>query len=363
MAIRLPPLKIDYLRTLTDDTGVFQHAKFCIPKRNEGYTTDDNARALIAVVKYLKLRNDKTVKSLANIYLALLNHMQKQDGIFHNYLCYERTFLDGNGSPDAAGRALWACGCVMNSNLPKDMQLVAKDIFDRGLPWVFKSTSLRFIAAALTGLYEYYQVNSEDNIKQNAEQLGDSLVQHFKDQTKDDWYWFEPHLTYDNARLPQALFLAYTMVKKLEFRLVAEKAMDFMINTQIIDKIFVPVGNDGWYKRGGNRPFYDQQPLEAAAMVDAAVDGYIATKNRKYMDIAKKAFDWFMGKNSCKTVMYDNKTGGCYDGLSENYVNRNQGAESAIYYLLARMKLEEKRQMLKYQKRNELEISPVYQRV
>ena len=319
---------------------MFQHAKFCIPKRAEGYTTDDNARALIAAVRYHRLKRDPTMKRLASIYLAFLNHMQKPDGNFHNYLSYERTYLDVDGSEDSAGRTLWACGCAMNSDLPQDMRLVAKDIFDRGLPWVWKSISLRFYSAAIAGLCQYNQAIPNGALKECVEKLGDSLVQHFRDETKGDWRWFEPHLTYDNARLVQALFLAYIMVKKTEFLTVAEEGMDFLLKTQLVDGVFVPIGNDGWYKRGGNRPLYDQQPLEAAAMVEAAVDGYYASRNKRYLDAASRVFGWFLGKNSRNIMMYNPETGGCYDGLGADFVNPNQGGESSISYLLARLRLD-----------------------
>ncbi|MCW3982755.1 MAG: hypothetical protein NWE96_02025 [Candidatus Bathyarchaeota archaeon] len=319
---------------------MFQHAKLCIPKRGEGYTTDDNARALIAVVRYHRLKRDPAVERLASIYLAFLNHMQKPDGNFHNYLSYERTYLDVDGSEDSAGRALWACGCALNSALPRDMRLVAKDIFDRGLPWVWKSTSLRFYSAAIAGLYQYRQAVPNGDSAAHAEKLGDTLVQHFRDENKGEWRWFEPHLTYDNARLVEALFLAYLMVKKPVFLNVAEEAMTFLLETQLVDGVFVPIGNDGWFKRGGSRPFYDQQPLEAAAMVEAAVDGYLATKNERYLDVANVVFGWFLGRNSRNIMMYNPETGGCYDGLSADSVNTNQGGESSISYLLARLRLE-----------------------
>jgi hypothetical protein len=341
VALGLPTLKIDYLKAFTDDTGVFQHAKFCIPKRGEGYTTDDNARALIAAVKYYSLKSDPEIWKLAGTYLAFLNYMQKPDGNFHNYLSYERTFLDVDGSEDSAGRTLWACGCAINSKLPNGMRLVAKDIFDRSLPWVFKSVSLRFYSATIAGLYEYNESIPNNSFKEAAEKLGDAMVQHFHDESKESWRWFEPYLTYDNARLPQALFRAYSLVGKAEFLKVAEAAMEFLNNTHIVDGVFVPIGNDGWYKRGGNRPLYAQQPLEAAAMVDAAVDGYNITGNKVYLEVANKAFAWFLGKNSRNLVMYNEDTGGCYDGLDENSVNYNQGGESSISYLLARIRLEE----------------------
>lgn len=339
----MPPVKIDYLKVFTDDTGVFQHAKYCIPKRSEGYTTDDNARALVAAVRYHRLYGDAAINQLVHVYLAFLNHMQKSDGSFHNYLSYERSFLDVDGSPDAAGRTLWACGCTINSQLPQGMRSVASDIFDRGLPNVWKSVHLRLYSAVLAGIHEVYQAQPDESLIGSAEKLGDFIVAAFRDQCKDDWHWFEPHLTYDNARLPQALFLAYSLVQKQEFLDVAEQAMNFLLNTQMVEGVYVPIGNDGWYKRGGSRSMYDQQPLEAAAMVDAAVDGYYVTKEKRYLKAAEDIFGWYLGRNSRGAIMYDADTGGCYDGLAADCINKNEGSESSISYLLARLRLEETR--------------------
>ena len=339
--MRLPPLKIDYLLAFTDDTGIFQHAKYCIPRRNEGYTTDDNARALIACTRYHRLTNDPQMKSLANIYLAFLHHMQKADGNFHNYLGYERRFLDVDGSEDCMGRTLWSCGSTINSTLPKDMKLVAKDIFDKGLPWVWKTTSVRVYAFAILGLSEYFQATQDRKLTESIEKLADGLVQHYQDQVKDDWRWFEPHLTYDNARLPHALLIAYRMVGNQKYLDTAKESMDFLLKTQMVDGVFAPIGNDGWYKRGGKRAFHDQQPLEASGMVEAAIDAFYATKDRSYLKVADVVFEWFLGRNMEKAMLYNSETGGCFDGLCRNSVNLNQGAESSVSYLLARLKLEE----------------------
>ncbi|MCW3996854.1 MAG: glycosyltransferase [Candidatus Bathyarchaeota archaeon] len=350
MAIRLPPIKIDYLEALTDDTGVFQHAKYCIPKRSEGYTTDDNARALIVCTRYTKLKKEKRVERLAKIYLAFLNHMQKPEGSFHNYLAYERTFLDVDGSEDSMGRAMWSCGCTLNSTLPVYMKRAAKEMFDKALPWVFKSTSLRFYSFTILGLAQYNRAYPDNDIRVSIGKLADSLVQRYLDTAKDDWRWFETYLTYDNARLPQALFEAYDVVGKPNYLMVAEETMDFLLQTQMLEGVFLPIGNDGWYKRGENRAFYDQQPLEAAAMTDAAVDAFYATKNEVYIKVAASGFEWFLGKNSNKVMVYDPQTGGCYDGLNVVNVNMNQGGESSISYLLARLKLEELKQMIQTKK-------------
>ncbi len=341
MAIQLPPIRIDYLEALTDDTGVFQHAKFCIPRRNEGYTTDDNARALIVCTRHNQLSKDPRIERLGKIYLAFLNHMQKPEGNFHNYLAYERTYLDVDGSEDSMGRALWSCGCTINSDFPVFMKMAAKEIFDNGLPWVFKSTSLRFYAFTILGLAQYYRAHQEDELKADIEKLADSLVQRYQDETKGDWHWFESHLTYDNTRLSQALFEAYTVVGKPKYLDVARESMDFLLQTQVVEDVFSPIGNNGWYKRGENRAFYDQQPLEAAALSEAALDAYYATKDKSYPKIANLAFEWFLGRNSRNVTVYDAQTGGCCDGINLDRVNMNQGAESSISYLMARLKLEE----------------------
>ncbi len=267
--------------------------------------------------------------------------MQKPDGNFHNYLSYERTFLDVDGSEDCMGRTLWSCGAALNSTLPEGMKMVAKDIFDRCIPAVWKTTSLRFCSETMIGLAEYYQAIPDSNLKVNAEKLAESFLQRYQDETKDDWRWFEPHLTYDNARLSQGLFVAYSLLGKQQYLDVAVESMDFLLETLMIDGVFVPIGNDGWYKRGEKRAYYDQQPLEATAMVEAAVDAYYATSDSRYVDVAEKAFGWFLGENSRKIMMYNPESTGCFDGLAADKVNMNQGAESSISYLLARLKLEE----------------------
>ena len=344
MATRLPAIKIAYLESLTDDTGVFQHAKYSVPRRNEGYTTDDNARALIVCARHHCLKKNSRVARLANVYLAFLHYMQKPEGSFHNYLSYERGYLDVDGSDDSLGRALWSFGCVMNSNLPNDLRLVSKDIFDKGLPFVWKSTSLRCYAHTILGLCEYYRAYPDNNLKLSIEKLADNLIEQYQFETRDDWHWFEQHLTYDNARLPEALFEAYAIVDKQRYLDVAKASMAFQTNTQMVNGKFVPIGNNGWYKRGGERAFYDQQPLEACAMAEASIDAFYATKDKNYLKIADTAFQWFLGKNTNKAMMYNPVTSGCFDGITPGKINLNQGAESSISYLMARLKLEEVKQ-------------------
>ncbi len=343
--MRLPAVKMDYLQAFTDDTGVFQHGRHCIPKRGEGYTTDDNARALVACAQYSVIKNDEKNKKLAGIYLAFLNHMQKPDGNFHNYLSYDRRYLDVDGSDDCLGRALWGCGCAVNSGFSEDSKLVAKEIFYNALPCLDRSISLRAYASALLGLYNCYNAKMED-LFGVTEKLADRMVEQYQNEAKADWRWFEPYLTYDNARLPQALFDAYMVTKKKVYLDVAKESFEFILDTLVVEGVFVPIGNKCWYTLGGERTFYDQQPLEAAAFVDAAAEGYYATKNILYAEAAVLGFEWFLGRNTRNLVMYNAETGGCFDGLMVDSVNCNQGAESSISYLMARLKIDELQRFL-----------------
>lgn len=345
MAIKLPAVKISYLLNMTDDTGLFQHARFSVPKREEGYTIDDNARALIACTMYQRLKKDQDpkVESLANVYLAFLNYMQKSDGSFHNFLSYRRTFLDSDGSLDSKGRTLNSLGCVVNSTFPKHLKMAAKDIFERGLLWIWESRSLRFSAQALLGLSQCFQASREKVFAENAGKLADRFVEKYRKEAKDDWRWFESILTYDIARLPQALFEAYNLTGEQKYLDIAEESMDFLLKIQMLNDVYVPIGNKGWYRRGQQRAVYDQQPLEAAAMVDAAACAYYATHDKDYVKVAHKAFEWFLGGNTRNEMLYCPETGGCFDGLCSDGVNFNQGAESSVSYLTARLKLEELR--------------------
>ncbi|XHH08330.1 MAG: hypothetical protein ACFCUE_12265 [Candidatus Bathyarchaeia archaeon] len=339
--MRIPAVKLDYLKAFTDDTGIFQHARYCIPKRGEGYTTDDNARALVTCAQYSNFKNKLQVKRLANIYLAFLNYMQKPDGSFHNYLSYDRRFLDVDGSEDCLGRAIWGCGVAVNSKLFEDTKLVAEEILYKALPCLDRSTSLRAYASTIFGLYNCIKAKPADSLLDATKKLADRMVQQYKNEAKPKWRWFEAYLTYDNARLPQALFEAYMVTNKQVYLDVAKESLDFILDTQIIDKKFVPIGNNGWHYYGGERAVYDQQPLEAASLVDASADAYYATGQTHYLDVAVLAFEWFLGRNTRKLVMYNSKTGGCYDGLTADSVNSNQGAESSLSYLMARLRIDE----------------------
>ncbi len=336
-----PPVKLDYLKALTDDTGIIQHTKYSIPNRSEGYTTDDNARALVACIKYLQVNDDKEVKKLANTYLSFLFHMQRPDGRFQNLLSYDRRFLDDAGSEDCMGRSLWACGCATSTHLSEGIRTTSKEIFDRGFSHASNFESLRAKAFAILGLCSYYEAFPDDrNLARNIVLLTNQLTDYYRVEAYSEWCWFEPYLTYANSRLPQALFKAYRAVGHEKYVRIAKKSFDFLIETQIIDGKFVPIGNKGWYKKGDERAFYDQQPIEASCMVEAALTAFYITDEEKYKRLAHLAFEWFLGKNTQNVVVYDTVTGACHDGITPEGLNLNQGAEATISYLLARLELE-----------------------
>ncbi|MDH5782084.1 MAG: glycosyltransferase [Candidatus Bathyarchaeota archaeon] len=335
------PIKLDHFKALTDDTGILQHTKYSIPNRKKGYTTDDNARALVACAKFLQLHRNSDVSNLANTYLSFLFHMQRPDGKFHNLLSYDRDFLDDMGSEDCIGRSLWACGYTLSANLSKGIKTTSKEIFDKGFRHSSSFKSPRAKAFTILGLCCYYEAFPHDhNLFKNIVSSSEQLLNSYQRASSSDWRWFEPYLTYVNARLSQALFGAYAVTGDERFLHTAKESFDFLVEVQIVDEKFVPIGNRGWYEKGGQRAIYDQQPIEASCMVEASLAGFHATNEEKYRKIANIAFKWFLGKNTKNVVVYNSTTGACYDGINPQGLNLNQGAEATISYLLARLELE-----------------------
>ncbi|MGD0204764.1 MAG: glycosyltransferase [Candidatus Bathyarchaeia archaeon] len=336
------PIKLDFVRALTDDVGMLQHSKYATPNKKEGYTTDDNARALIACTNYLMLFNDTSVKRMVDTYLSLLFYMQRSDGKMHNYLSYDRKLMDEIGSEDCMGRTLWACGYCLDSKLPEQTKLLSKDIFDKVFRWASSFTSPRAKAFSIMGLFHYQKAHPEDqNVKLNICALADQLTKQFELESSKEWDWFESCLTYSNARLPHSLFLAYEATGENRYLQVASKSMKFLINTQTINKVFVPIGNRGWYRKGSDRALYDQQSIEASCTTEAAIAAFRNTSEEVYLEAAYEAFEWFLGGNLKGLTLYDPENGSCCDAITPQGLNLNKGAEATIAYLQARLNLEE----------------------
>ena len=340
--MRESKLSLNGLRALSDEVGMFQHTKFATIDRREGYTTDDNARALIAALRYNRVFSDPDSILLAETYLTFLMHMQREDGRFHNLLGFDRRFSDEVGSEDCMGHALWACGYVLSSNARDSLKRAAKELFDRGLPPSNSFTSPRAKAFTLLGLRYYHEAFPNDgNVLKILEALSRNLVEQYRKEANNSWRWFEAYLTYANARLPQALFAAHKSMGDPSLLRVALDSLDFLIEIQMLEGIFQPIGTNGWFTKDGERAFYDQQPLEASCMVEAAIMAFDTTGKGEYKETATIAFEWYHGRNIKRVNLLNAETGTFYDGITPEGLNRNQGAEATLSYYLAYLKLRE----------------------
>jgi hypothetical protein len=328
--------KLTGINLFTDETGILQHSKFGVIDRRHGYCTDDNSRALIAAIRHHKIYGGSKSLGLAKRYLEFLLFMHiKSDG-FHNLLSYDRRYLDEEGTEDSVGHALWATGLTINSGVPRMLKQLSSQLFDESLPKARGFTSPRGRAFALLGLCEYGKAHPQDsNLQKDIVQFTDFLVDRYGDNAKPGWTWFENYVTYANPRLPQALLESGVLLEDEYLIRIGKESLDFLIETQFVNGVFHPIGTNGWYRKEGNRAFYDQQPIEASCMVEACITANRALKEKRYMDYAHKAFQWFHGSNSSGLTLVDKDNFTCFDGLTENGLNQNKGAESTISYLLA----------------------------
>jgi len=329
-------VKLNHLFALTDGNALLQHATFSVPARKEGYTVDDNARALVFAVKAHALWPSKRLSELQHKLISFLLLMQAEDGRFHNFMDFSQRLIDEPAVGDHVGRAIWAAGSVINSGMPRGMKGTARLVFDRALPWARESSSPRTKAYACLGLHERLHVEAEDgNLRTNLKAMADSLIQLYDLNRTSDWEWFENILTYDNPRLNQALLAAYQSLGEKRYLVVAEETLRFLKNNTTIGETYVPIGSAGWYPKGGEKALYDQQPIEAGAMVEAAALAYKLTRSEVYEATLRQAFGWFLGLNTKSVTVYDESTGASYDGINKMGLNENQGAESTLAFLLA----------------------------
>ena len=335
----LPELKLSHLSRMTDSTGIFQHAIFSIPNFSEGYCTDDNARAFILAVLLSELGEEpERVRTLATTYAAFLHHaFDLKTKRFHNHLSFDRRWLDEQGSEDCQGRALWALGVGVGRSPYRSFQIMAGQLFALALPALAEFASPRAWAFGLIGIHEYLRRLSGDSlVNQTRETLTSRLMELFERTAQLDWPWFQEDLTYDNAKLPHALILSGRATGQQAVFERGLQALRWLTELQISEKgYFRSIGSNGFYRRGGTCANFDQQPIEAQAMVSACLEAYRATSDFWWYEQAQRAFDWFVGWNDLGLELYSPKTGGCRDGLHVDRVNRNQGAESTLAFLLS----------------------------
>ncbi|MEK4509926.1 glycosyltransferase [Paenibacillus sp. FSL K6-2524] len=355
------PLIADYLHRLSDDTGIFQHTKFGIPDRSKGYTSDDNARALIAAVMLYKSKRDIKSLDLIHTYLSFIYHAQSEDGSFKNFMDYNRVFVEKTGSEDCLGRCLWALGYTLSEpSVPDNLHNTCRYMINQALPHVQNLKSPRAKAYSIIGLtymmetpqaltYKFPFPNEEqedpaflagNRISSIIEGLAMELHTQYQGNKGENWHWFEDSITYGNAMLPWALFKAAKLSHTVEFQKTAKESLDFLASiTFSKEGYFKPVGSHGWLERGGVAALYDEQPIEACEMLLACFEAYKTLGINTYFVQASLCYDWFHGYNSRKESLIDERTGGCYDGIHALGLNLNQGSENIVSYCMAHMVL------------------------
>ena len=337
----LPPLKLDHLQNMTDETGMFQHALFTVPNYSHGYTTDDNARALLVSILLDELGIIESL-GLASRYLAFLGFaFNEQTKRFRNFMDYQRNWLENSGSDDSHGRALLALGTVLSHSNTPTLNSMAGWLFEQTLPTILLTTSPRAWAFALIGIYEYSQKFAGDRrAGQVRDELAGRLLTLYQNNRSEHWRWYEKSLSYCNAALPHALLTCGKSIPNIAMTDAGLESLIWLAGLQRASAgHFVPIGSNGFYQHGGERARFDQQPVEAQAMVSACLEAFRITGDKHWNKEAHRAFEWFLGRNDLNLPIYDPTTGGCRDGLHPDRANENQGAESTLSFLQSLLEL------------------------
>jgi len=342
---KFPPIKLEHLAKLTDNFGIIQFTKLTEPDLSSGYTLDDNARALIAVALHYKKFGAHSALKLASIYLNFLYRMAKPDGYFDNYVnsnrAIDRQRNIKENSEDPSARALYALALVsITKQIPKRFRKQAHSFFEQSFQKNIAFSSPRAIAFYIKALNCLLSKWKEPKTLAVLRSCCEQLIILYEKSRSLDWEWFEPYLTYSNAILPEALLFGYKITGERRYLEVAEKTLNFLIKNTFKDDIYMPIGQGGWFFKEGMRSYFDQQSEDTAATVKTLNTMFQVTNRRQYEELASIAFNWFLGNNVLRQVVYDRTTGGCYDGIGEKFINLNQGAESTISYLLARFSFE-----------------------
>lgn len=332
----LPEFSLSHILRLTDDTGIVQHAKYGIPNLKEGYCLDDNARALLMTLLTYELKKDKAALELIPVYLSYIIYMQREDGMFRNGLSFNRMYLDEIGSEDSFGRTIWALGYLIYKAPNDSYRQIGLDILKKSYPNIPQILDIRGIANIIIGLSYYLKREKTDqDVRNTLANLCEVLLQKYKNSTSIGWHWFEDIMTYDNALIPYSLFLAAGVLRNTKLLVVAIESSEFLESVTMNRGYLNPVGNQGWFIKGKPCPKYAQQSTDVSAMVMMLYEAYKITKDKEYLRKMFKSFNWFLGSNVLHIPVYDYESCGCNDGLEEYGINRNQGAESTISYLLS----------------------------
>jgi glycosyltransferase involved in cell wall biosynthesis len=345
MVYRLPAIDLRHLNLLTTSDGIIQFSQLSVPDLATGYTLDDNARALIVICRHYTLTDEIEDLSLIQIYLTFITYCQRKDGSFINYVDPSGVFPARNSTEnleDSNGRAIWALGELLNNRKLSggEYHLQATKVFRKALRQISKWQSPRAIAFAIKGLHAFHQATSDSQAYALIVQLADNLVSKYRGVSNGQWNWFEKYLTYANSVLPEALLCAYLTTGSELFRSIAHSSFDHLLSILFKDGSIKVVSHQGWLHPGVTTNTYGEQPIDVAYTILALHRFYQTDHQDKYLTYLTSAFDWFLGKNHLHQIMYNPVTAGCYDGLEESHINLNQGAESTLSYLLARLTME-----------------------
>lgn len=339
---RNPEINLDHIKKLTTGFGILQFSKFNQPDPNSGYTLDDNARALIALCQHYKYTREDSDLKFIEIYLNFIAYCERVGEEFINYVDYNTHFAEQNAEvnlADSTGRAIWALGYLISLSeiLPEKIIRKAEKIFQRALKCAYSTHSPRAMAFIIKGMYYYNRSNKNDTAVMTATLLANRLVQMYRHEASEEWMWFESYLTYANSVLPEALLCAYSMTNDSVYKDIAKNSFDFLISKTFTENAIKVVSNKTWQLKGKSFENFGEQPIDVAYTVIALRKFHDVFKERNYLTKMEMVFNWFLGNNHLQQAIYNQCTGGCFDGLEENNVNLNQGAESTVSYLMARM--------------------------
>jgi glycosyltransferase involved in cell wall biosynthesis len=344
---RIPKINLNHFKNLTTPFGMIQFSIINQPDLDSGYTIDDNARALVAMCQHYELTKDKTDLEYINRYFNFIKYCYQADGTFLNYINKNKKFTKQNSEnlDDANGRTIWALGYLISLGeiLPTKLYNDAILAMELGLKNVHKITSTRSMAFIIKGIYYSNLKNESIQNVLLLQHLADKLVQMFKHEAKEDWQWFESYLTYANSILPEAMLCAYLSTGVTSYKNIAKKSFDFLLSKIYRNNSIKVVSNKGWLAIGEKlnlEKLGGEQPIDVAYTIMALSKFYNTFKEEKYLRKMKIGFNWFLGDNHLHQIIYNPCTGGCYDGLEDKYVNLNQGAESTVSYLMARLTME-----------------------
>lgn len=337
-----PELKLDHIKRMTTEFGIIQFSKINQPDVSSGYTLDDNSRALIVYCMAFGLNFEQSDLYYINLYLDFIAYCQQADGWFLNYVDADRNFTDQNSETnlqDSNGRAIWALGYLISKQniLPKELTLKASLIFRKALPQISSIYSPRAMAFAIKGLYYANLTNRLDHNSSIIKLLADRLQQMFLHEGEKSWLWFESYMTYANSVLPEALLLSWMDSGDEQYKVTAKLSFDFLLSKIFLTNMIKVVSNRSWMHKGEKADLYGEQPIDVAYTILALSRFYEVYQLENYMIKRNYAFEWFLGNNHLRQIVYNPCTGGCYDGLEETHINLNQGAESTVSYLIARM--------------------------